>query len=246
MNARVAILVIGSLMWDQKPHRQQWRDARLRVCNRVHLTVPIRYGRKSSTRGDTYTMVFSQLMCYPEKMGMGIAIPCARRIRCTSDLIEEAKALWAAEQPPKNDTHDAISAKWGCVGIVPNPKYSQRHVVVGEWLDEYKKNKHNRYPQLETACGEEPILGNGGILNIPWPQTEMGEYYDGADILLATATAPTICDGKYPSPKEIAQAWKADTNKYICYFRKNRMYGIVTSEDEQIEEVLKNLDNLPN
>ena len=58
---RIGVLIIGSLYWDEKEHRETWRRDRLvdlGDATRVH--VPIRYGRLSRKRGCTYTMVFSR------------------------------------------------------------------------------------------------------------------------------------------------------------------------------------------
>src|SRR5580692_12520499 len=51
----IGVLIIGSLYWD--PRRQGWRDSRLDVDNVFNVHAPIRYGRRSTGRGHTYTMV---------------------------------------------------------------------------------------------------------------------------------------------------------------------------------------------
>lgn len=250
MNLRVGVLLIGSLIWDEECCRQKWRNARLKLCDRVHVKVPIRYGRKSSSRGDTYTMVFSNEMSCSEKIGLGIAVPCVRNIQNSSDLIAEAEALWAAES--KKDTN-RISARWGCIGIVCNPNPTQKcdiSKVKIEWLkrveSEIKKCPCSPYTCHRKAIDENGILeiscpqiDENGILKISWPQTETGEPYDGADILLATATSLTIVNGTYPSPKTIAEAWRDDTNCNIRYFKNNQAWGIRTSEDDEIKKYLK-------
>ena len=51
------ILLIGSLFWDAS--RQTWREEHLHMAAAEDVTAPIRYGRRSENRGNTYTMVFS-------------------------------------------------------------------------------------------------------------------------------------------------------------------------------------------
>ena len=52
------ILIVGSLLWDER--REGWRRSRLDMESAELVTAPIRYGRQSETRGNTYTMVFSR------------------------------------------------------------------------------------------------------------------------------------------------------------------------------------------
>lgn len=58
------------------------------------------------------------------------------------------------------------------------------------------------------------------------------------DLLLATATAPRIVDGRYPTAQEIADEWKK-TDGSVDYFYNNREHGIRTFEDAAIEARLK-------
>ena len=95
-SSQVGILIVGSLLWDTKEHRQRWRSARLDVAAGARVRAPIRYGRRSSSRGNTFTMVFSnELDAATEKLGFGIAVPCKARVCSAQDLIEEAEAAVA-------------------------------------------------------------------------------------------------------------------------------------------------------
>src|SRR5262245_52210829 len=89
------VLIIGSLLWDSEKGRRAWRDARLIVPLAQTVTAPIRYGRRSGTRGNSYTMVFSRL-CPP---GGAKLVPCSHVISTLQDLIAEAECLWKAEEP---------------------------------------------------------------------------------------------------------------------------------------------------
>ena len=117
---RVGILIIGSLIWDQRrSHRAEWRRERLST-DQVAVRVPIRYGRRSNDRKNTYTMVFSNELC-PDRLGSALAVRCRRRIRSIDDLVKEAEALCVAEQTNARVT-GRISASWGAVGLLCNPK----------------------------------------------------------------------------------------------------------------------------
>ena len=67
MELKGAILIIGSLLWDpdqgnEKGARKTWRNKRLKMEDRVHVKVPIRYGRLSgSVHNRHFTMVFSMI-----------------------------------------------------------------------------------------------------------------------------------------------------------------------------------------
>jgi hypothetical protein len=60
----------------------------------------------------------------------------------------------------------------------------------------------------------------------------------GFDLLLMTATEPTLIGRQYPTPTEISNGWRADDRDNVLYFHNNRHYGITTFEDKQIRAAL--------
>src|SRR2546427_3819513 len=94
---RLGILIVGSLYWDRSPVRCRWRQDRLSVSGEHRVRVPIRYGRNSGTRGDTFTMVFATSCSDPAMLGTGIVVPTRANCRAPDHLVEEAECLWAAE-----------------------------------------------------------------------------------------------------------------------------------------------------
>jgi hypothetical protein len=112
MPLNAGVLIIGSLLWDES--RQTWRDACLDMTTIKTVTAPVRYGRLSSSRGNTYTMVFSRLC----ETGHAKVIRCRRGISTAADLIAEAEALWKAEQ--SDAAPGRIAAGWGCVALLCN------------------------------------------------------------------------------------------------------------------------------
>src|ERR1041384_5385934 len=114
MDLSIGVLIIGSLRWDKD--REKWRNARLNCAGESLVAAPIRDGRRSEGRGNTYMMVFSK-GCNP---GVADAVPCVNPVRSGQDLVAEADQLWAAEQNAP-EPNGRISASWGCVVLLCNP-----------------------------------------------------------------------------------------------------------------------------
>lgn len=72
---RLGILIIGSLYWDPSRVRCRWRQSRLSCTEERRVMVPIRYGKKSKKRGDTYTMVFARSCSGAATLGTGLVVP---------------------------------------------------------------------------------------------------------------------------------------------------------------------------
>ena len=99
----VGVLIIGSLYWDNKEHRKEWRRERLvDLDKKEYVHAPIRYGRLSRKRGCTYTMVFSRQLDdpnTPRKDCRAIVVPCRTPVNGLEDLVDEARRLWRGECP---------------------------------------------------------------------------------------------------------------------------------------------------
>lgn len=79
---RGGILIIGSLLWDNG-QRDAWRRLRLRVGEKVYVKAPIRYGRRSQGRGNTFTMTFAHGGLH----GQGVLVPCVATIDDVAGLV---------------------------------------------------------------------------------------------------------------------------------------------------------------
>ena len=108
---RLGVLIIGSLYWDNSTIREEWRCERLEMDAAKHVEVPIRYGRLSSSRGCTYTMVFSMNLVRQNQFGRAIVVPYKRPVNSIKNLIEEAKRLWAAESK-KEEINSNFGSEW--------------------------------------------------------------------------------------------------------------------------------------
>lgn len=242
----VGVLIIGSLYWDLSEHRKTWRANRLNLTLEQSVRVPIRYGRKSNSRGQSYTMVFSRGLD-ADQLGHAIVIPCCRPVRDTRDLLDEAAHLWTAETPEGKNQTRRISARpqrseppWGCVALVENPQRRLAPELSEAWVA--RVSIEGGYGRMHSACGEPAAVDANGFLDIPWPKTVNGRALD-CDVLLATAPNPTLVDDeRYADSQEIADAWNTrDGRTHIDYFCKNRAHGIKTFQDEWIQERLQEL-----
>jgi len=235
---RLGILIIGSLYWDRSPVRCRWRQARLSGMGDRRVRVPIRYGRKSSKRGNTYTMVFAKSCSEPGKLGTGLVAPACVECGKPEHLLEEAQYLWAAEQD--SERVGGICADWGRACILLNPASTPSEAIQKAWQAKIKA-AGNAYTVPPTADGEGDILdATTGRALFDWPiDDETQQPLRGFDLLIMTATVPTLTSRQYPAAKEIADAWKEDKLENILYFHNNRKYGITTFEDAQILAVLR-------
>lgn len=232
MPLTAGVLIIGSLLWDSKKGRPAWRKARLDTGSAQTVTAPIRYGRLSESRGNSYTMVLSRLC----QAGQAQLVPCSHTISCLQELIEEAEHLWKAERP-RAPAHQ-IAVDWGCVAILCNPKRQIPVDLLKGWAERVAHEPD--YGHVSQTQEEGPLVTPDGLLRIAWPtRVEDGSPAD-VDLILATANDPEISalSPAYPSSETVAEAWnRAGDN--VEYFWKNRDCGICTFQDDEIRVRLR-------
>lgn len=229
MSFTLGILAIGSLYWDNNPNRETWRNSRLNQSEEFHVSAPIRYGRKSETRGNTYTMVFSR-SCPP---GQAKVVRCQNTVTTVDNLIVEAEYLWAAERSAARPNH-RISASWGAVGLLIRPGTIIPEPILNGWAQ--RVSQEQGYGVLSYAREDGPPISTTGLLQLAWPTLVRGSESLGLDLLLATATDPTLLGDppKFPAPENIAAAWNSDPAGNVRYFLTNRENGIITFQDQAI------------
>lgn len=230
---QIGILIIGSLIWDPKKHRSSWRADRLIEESAIRVLSPIRYGRMSQSRQNTYTMVFSNALV-PADLGHALVVPCRNAVSTAAQLFAEAQHLWAAEQPG-SAVLGPISAQWGAVGASFNPGRHDLAALKTNWSSLIQRDGRH-YQSFKHAEEETPAVAPDGILSIPWPTLANDEPI-GLDIVLATATQPSLSGGLYPTADLIANAW-ARARSELNYFEENRRVGITTADDEEILRIL--------
>jgi hypothetical protein len=235
MTWTLGVLIAGSLHWDLLAHRFAWRKARLQAQTDVSVGAPIRYGRRSSSRGDTYTMVFAS----GTPLGKAKVRRCSRTCLGIDEIVSEAEALWLAESPDGSarKRSERLGAGWGCVTLLPNPHSVVPLTLLDAWAERVERNP--AYDHRQFSVLGAPAIDERGILQIDWPNSlDTGKAIEGVDILLATVTRPTPdpATGGFPSAAELARAWNEAGN--ASYFRQNRKSGIHTFQDEEIEALL--------
>jgi hypothetical protein len=225
------VLIIGSLLWDPDPVREAWRNGRLLMCSAQNATSPIRYGRLSGSRGNSYTMVFSRLCA----AGQAKLIRCSHSISTLQDLIAEAEHLWKAEQL-RAKAH-RIATDWGCVALLLNPKRQIPRDLLSGWAERVKGESD--YGNVSQTQAEGELVSENGLLQIDWPRLLAGGEAD-MDLILVTANDPEIklSSPTYPSAQVIADAWNR-AGHHVEYFWKNIDNGIRTFEDDQIRARLR-------
>ena len=210
---RIGVLIIGSLLWDSKQHRESWRRERLDLDEAQMVRAPIRYGRRSIGRGCSYTMVFSTSL-KGQQLGRAMVVPCSNTAKDIASVVAEAERLWTAETSNGRNPNGRISASWGCVALMEHPERQLPDEVRYGWTGRVAEEGCG-YGQLNSAVDEEPaVKQQSGFLNIPWP-TPLGGSDLTCDVLLATATNPTIVGGGYPSAQQIADWSICEVSDYL-------------------------------
>lgn len=238
MKLKGGIVIVGSLIWedhlDRKKRdfiRRDWRNQNL-ITEPVYTPVPIRYGRISSTRNHTYSMIFDNAS--ELALGQGLILGFKKVINSFEDIERQSIALAIAEGIYKS-TNKRITSNWGSVGILINPKlnsdnFGKFEFISKKWSEIYQEYsdtfKASEYQYREDV---PPTIDQNGFLKIKW-QDEMNKF----DILLATTVIPN--PRKSITPKEIAD--KMIEKHYDTYFKNNIAHKITTSQDKEISEIL--------
>lgn len=183
-------------------------------------------------------MVFARSCSAPERLGTGLVVPARAECCDPEHLLEEAECLWAAEKNSRD--RDGIAREWGRVCLVCQPDRPLPSQFASVWKAAVGKAGWC-YRAVPGAEGEEqlidPVLG---LAQFEWPvDAESLQPLTEFDLLLMTATEPTLRNSHYPSATEIAEAWRADPNDHVSYFYSNRRHGIRTYEDDEILRVVK-------
>lgn len=214
MNCRAAVLVIGSLMWDLKQGREDWRRQHLSVELAKDVRAPILYGKLSRKRNNTYTMVLApREQAVRWASGTAKLVPFKRDCPDFEGVIDEARGLWRAETgDPKAE--GIGNRSWGTIGLLerrPNPANQKR------WVD-----------AVEVPKGKPIAVSPDGVLDMVWPV--------GLEDLDAILVAVNVIDVLEPDPAAVASAWAM--NGHENYFYENRRCGIKTAQDDDISREL--------
>lgn len=216
------LLIIGSLLWDEHETRVLLRDEVLNMIKQFIVPAPIRYGKKSDKR-ETYTMVVSPFCKDESRIGKGVLVPFKDSINNARELTEVASKIIVAEHK-KQVTFTRFNWGWGCLAFLPNSnKVDNKNI---SQLKEYWSTKISNgfQPSDYVNDGEEQIITSRGELMIDWK----GEYGD-LDFIVITATKP---DKPLPTVQLLASNFSGNDK----YFSSNKNAGIVTYQDNDIQE----------
>ncbi len=241
MKLKGAILVIGSLLWDEAEHRKNWRKSRLIMNEKIHVKVPIRYGRYSgTTENKHYTMVFSNDCEVNSRLGVSFVIPIKNKeIKTLQGILNQGRALSKAEEKESDGDSKLVkgnTVKWATICILFNPQLDEllRDDILSFWkkvlLSEGGLSDIQRY----AFEGESSILSNKGELLINWPESidKCNKIQiDNFDFILTTCTKHKNENNRYPTVQELNQNVSKDKRKY---FYNNILNGISTFEDTKI------------
>jgi hypothetical protein len=231
---RGGVLIIGSLLWDDKENRARWREDNLDIESKFQVYLPIRYGRQSSTRNNTYTMVFSN-KCYSKNYGLGKGwiVPIVAEIHSFDELKQEASKIGKTE-----GFEDGFSSSWGVVAIKFNPYKKTMLSLEKEWISLIASKLSRHQLPMTNLKTEKAAVDSKGFLSIRWPQvTNPGNQIEDVDFLLSTVTKSTFYKGRYPTIYQIANSMKK--SNYYDYFLRNRENGIITFQDQRILDRIK-------
>lgn len=231
MSLKGGVIIIGSLLWDNAD-RKKWRNDNLLTEDKFQVFVPIRYGRLSESRQNTYTMVFSNECDSEKNRGTGWVLPIKRTLDSFNDLQNEAQALSNAE-----GIGESLCREWGCVALLLNPKKEVDINIRESWssLMQPKLIQHDIF--RKKLQSENSVIDNDGFFTIKWPlEIQLAKKIEEFDFLLGTVTLPFLTsDYQYPSHQMIAEAMVR--NNYAEYFDTNIINGISTFQDNKINEM---------
>ena len=230
MNFNGGVIIIGSLLWENTPKRHKWRQVYLEPADKaVTVGIRIRYGRQSSTRSETFTMIISQHLT--TEVGQALILPFKEPIRNSRQLESQAFALAAAEGL-WTDEGPSLNKSWGTVGLLINPSIEAKDkknadVVRNRWIKLYDQYKFDN--KQYSIDKEEPPIDKNGFLQLEWTD-EMNQF----DFLLATPVVPRPKAAL--TAKQIADRMKE--KNYREYFDNNQKHNIRTFQDTEITREL--------
>ncbi|MBK5214847.1 MAG: hypothetical protein JJE55_14440 [Flavobacteriaceae bacterium] len=223
-----AVLIIGSLLWENEKNalnsiqgklRSDWRK-KLDLEKKIAVNVPIRYGRKSTSRSCTYTMIFSNSV---SDFGTAFIVPFKNEIEGFEELKHQALELSEAEGISTEKHPNRLKASWGSVGVLFNKsKEKELDSIKRKWHQEFNFFKNSDY----KIGKEEPSIKNNGELNFPFKIPENIDY------VFATPVVPNISE--YPTNEKIIEAIIESKPRYDTYIKENFQNGIRVQGDEEI------------
>lgn len=237
------VIIMGSLFWEDEnnaiqekadickgKNRREWRNSYLDLKLTEKTKIPILYGRCSSSRKCTYTMVFSNLAL--DKESYGLVIPYKSEIDFSNYLNFKRQAQILADIEGISKDGNRLRKSWGCIGLYINPKSTFSSIIAKNWQtlrltdSEYQK-KATQYRLKEGY--------DASLLTDDYLLSKECSINTDIDFLYFTYIKPEHRNKKeqrFPTPQEIAEEMLR--SGYQTYFCQNRASGIITAEDNEI------------
>lgn len=240
-------MIIGSLFWETGSNclkdavelgkiRTKWRNENLVVSDAEQVKIPIRYGKISSTRKNTHTMVFSRE--YLDKRSYGLIVPFKEKFNFTAKGILEIEVIKMAEAEGiyKSDG-EWLARDWCAMAIWINPKSVYKNEVRKEWKlilnkDNFCFRRKGGY-QRNSRSSNDYSGSDGILLNEDFELIDVPIKCD-FDFLILTYTKPDLV---YSNTEVIAKAIRK--SHYSSYLLNNIKNRIVTLDDKEISKFLK-------
>lgn len=230
-----AVLIIGSLLWENEENalnveqgklRSKWRQ-KLDFEKKIAVNVPIRYGRKSQSKRCTYTMIFSNSVT---NLGTAFIVPFRKEIKVYEEFKLQALELSVAEGISTKQYQNRLFASWGSIGVLFNKsKDKQLNSIKKKWNREFSSIQNSDY-KIGT---EEPSILKNGELNFHFVIPEYIDY------VFATPVKPNISE--YPTNDRIIKAIIESKPRYDTYVKENFKNGIrIEGDTEIINELNRN------
>ncbi len=216
----------------------------MNMKSKIPVTLPIRYGRISSSRLDNYTMVYSKNL-KKDEYGQGFLIGFKNDIKNLNGLKEISEHVIRIE---RNKTKEewglnklgepfVVNWNWGVLGICINPKHfgkDKQNADIEAVLEFWKNSLANFDPNEFSIKGEASMVDKNGVFEVDWTE-EMNSF----DFLVSTFIKPDTGtqDGDYPNSETVAR--KMYEGNYYSYFINNLKNKVTTFQDEEIEEMIK-------
>jgi hypothetical protein len=223
-----AVLIIGSLLWEneenslnkeQGKQRAKWRE-NIDIDKKIAVQVPIRYGRKSTSKSCTYTMLISNSV---SELGTAFLIPYKKETGNFEEFQCQALELSEAERISTEDYPKRLKASWGAVGVAFNKSREKQ-------FDAIKKKWHQEFTSFDNSDykigNEQPSINENGELNFVF------DIPEDIDYVFATPVKPNISE--YPTIDRIVEAIIESKPKYDTYVKENFKNGIRVQDDEEI------------
>jgi hypothetical protein len=243
------VIIIGSLYWEDETNcisgdelkgrmRSKWREGNLDLENKMQVGLPTRYGRCSSSRNYTYSMILSRQYNNPEQLGSGLAVPFSNQVLDYNEFKRQAVELAKAEFIINENNKEKLVSSWGAIAIWINDQSKFKDAVASWWKQLITERQLGYSKQVQDFSWDDGnLLTNDYRLELSIDESKL-------DFAFCTYIKPKHAEtekngsGKrqYPTEQEIAEAMIQ--SNYQTYFRQNIKNNIRTCNDGLIDSFL--------